>query len=242
VADVSVVEPDWADIEKAYRAGRETLRAIAERNGITEGAIRFRAKKEVWLRKPLRKPLRKFTTQTTTQELTEAQHSYINELTVDANPIQAAKRAGYVGPAQSLAQLRSNDAVQTAAMERIEAVAARCGLTAELVLRSIVRELQFDPANVFNDDGSLKPLSEIDQDTRMVLQAVETSQSGGESPVTIRKVKWATPNQARQQAMQHLGLFLADNIQQPNADKIVEIRLVPLTPLPKDVEGEVIDG
>ena len=235
-------EPDWADIEKAYRAGRETLRAIAERNGITEGAIRKRANRDDWVRKPVRKQVRKYSTQDSAYQLTEAQHAFVNELAVDANPRQAAIRAGYLEPDKSLAQLRANDAASAAAMERIEAVAERCGLTAELVMRSLVRELTFDPANVFNDDGSLKPLSEIDQDTRMVLQAIETAESGGESPVTIRKVKWATPNQARQQAMQHLGLFLADNIQKPSTDTIVEIRLVPLTPLPKDVDGEVIDG
>lgn len=43
-------EPDWSDIEKAYRAGREPLRAIAERNGITHGAINKRAKRDGWVR------------------------------------------------------------------------------------------------------------------------------------------------------------------------------------------------
>ena len=42
--------PDWAQIEAAYRAGVNTLRQIASENGITEGAIRKRAKKEDWER------------------------------------------------------------------------------------------------------------------------------------------------------------------------------------------------
>lgn len=50
MTEIVAIEPDWADIEKSYRAGRETLRAIAERNGITHGAINKRAKRDGWVR------------------------------------------------------------------------------------------------------------------------------------------------------------------------------------------------
>lgn len=44
-------EPDWADIEAAYRAGTETLRAIAARHpGVNHVAITRKAKKEGWVR------------------------------------------------------------------------------------------------------------------------------------------------------------------------------------------------
>lgn len=43
-------QPDWEAIERAYRAGQLSIRAIAERHGVTEGAVRKRAKKEGWLR------------------------------------------------------------------------------------------------------------------------------------------------------------------------------------------------
>jgi len=41
---------DWAAIEKHYRAGLKSLRTIAEEYGITEGAIRKRAKRDHWAR------------------------------------------------------------------------------------------------------------------------------------------------------------------------------------------------
>lgn len=41
---------DWAVVEKDYRAGLKSLRQIAEENGITEGAIRKRAKRDMWTR------------------------------------------------------------------------------------------------------------------------------------------------------------------------------------------------
>lgn len=45
-----VAAPDWERIELDYRAGIKTLRQIAGENGITEGAIRKRAKRDDWTR------------------------------------------------------------------------------------------------------------------------------------------------------------------------------------------------
>lgn len=45
-----MVKPDWEAIESAYRAGVLSLRDIGEKYGITEGAIRKRAKKLGWVR------------------------------------------------------------------------------------------------------------------------------------------------------------------------------------------------
>ena len=43
--------PDWEAIESAYRAGVLSLRDIGDKYGVTEGAIRKRAKKFGWVRK-----------------------------------------------------------------------------------------------------------------------------------------------------------------------------------------------
>ncbi|PAW51664.1 hypothetical protein CKQ80_23835 [Pseudomonas moraviensis] len=42
--------PDWESIERAYRAGSLSVRAIADQHDLTDGAIRKRAKKEGWTR------------------------------------------------------------------------------------------------------------------------------------------------------------------------------------------------
>ena len=42
--------PDWEAIESAYRAGLMSLREIASQHGISEGAIRKRAKRDDWSR------------------------------------------------------------------------------------------------------------------------------------------------------------------------------------------------
>jgi uncharacterized protein YjcR len=47
--------PDWEAIESAYRAGVLSLRDIGDKYGVTEGAIRKRAKKFDWVRKAVRR-------------------------------------------------------------------------------------------------------------------------------------------------------------------------------------------
>jgi hypothetical protein len=43
-------QPDWEGIERAYRAGQLSIRAIADKFGSNEGTIRSRAKKHGWQR------------------------------------------------------------------------------------------------------------------------------------------------------------------------------------------------
>jgi predicted nucleic acid-binding Zn-ribbon protein len=43
-------QPDWEAIERAYRAGLLSVRAIAEKYDTNEGTIRSRAKKNGWVR------------------------------------------------------------------------------------------------------------------------------------------------------------------------------------------------
>lgn len=45
-----MAKPDWEAIESAYRAGVMSLREIASQHGISEGAIRKRAKRDKWSR------------------------------------------------------------------------------------------------------------------------------------------------------------------------------------------------
>lgn len=46
----SAQKPDWLTIETEYRAGKRSVNALATDHGISEGAIRKRAKKEGWVR------------------------------------------------------------------------------------------------------------------------------------------------------------------------------------------------
>ncbi len=63
-----MAKPDWEAIESAYRAGVLSLRDIGDKYGVTEGAIRKRAKKFDWVRKASTQ-VRKNGTQSGTQRV-----------------------------------------------------------------------------------------------------------------------------------------------------------------------------
>lgn len=137
-------------------------------------------------------------------------------ITNGGNATQAAITAGYSDKTAGSQGQRLLKDVEIASRiaERAKAVANKYELTTELAARSIVQELTFDPAKLYRDDGSLKDIHELDEDTRMALSAVEFEQVGGkDDPVTVRKVKWANRAQAREQLMKHLGMFERDNTQ-----------------------------
>ena len=139
------------------------------------------------------------------------------------NASEAAKSAGYAESSAGVTgcRLLKDAQVRLILDERQSALANKYELTAEAIIKSIAQELHFDPANLFNEDGSVKSLVEMDADTRMALVSIETLQLGDpESPAIIRKIKWATKHQAREQAMKHLGMFEKDNGQK----SIVEVK------------------
>lgn len=144
------------------------------------------------------------------------------------NATEAAKTAGYsVKSAASQGQRLSKDVeIASQIATRAKAVANKYELTAELAARSIVQELSFDPAKLYDEDGNLKKITDLDEDTRMALTAIEFEQIGSvDAPVLVRKVKWATRASARDALMKHLGMFEADNAQQP-APASVRIEVV----------------
>ncbi len=144
------------------------------------------------------------------------------------NASEAAKSAGYSEKTarQQGARLLSDVYIRSILDERQNALANKYELTAEAIIKSIAQELHFDPADIFNADGSVKSVVEMDKDTRMALVSIETIQMGDpESPAIVRKIKWADRSKARDQAMKHLGMFEKDNAQQSH-DLNLEVKFV----------------
>lgn len=86
-------------------------------------------------------------------------------------------------------------------------------VTAEDIIKSIAQEINFDPGELYNDDGSLKKITDLPEDIRMCLQGVDFAEIAGIEGGTVTKLKWAKKNLAREQAMKHLGMFERDNQQ-----------------------------
>lgn len=133
------------------------------------------------------------------------------------NATEAAKSAGY-SPATAYSQghrLLKDAEVQRQVSSATEKIAKKYELNAEMVVKSIVQEITFDPAKLYREDGSLKDITELDEDTRASLAGVEfaTEGSAKDGFTFVRKLKWAPKQGAREQAMKHLGMFSADNTQ-----------------------------
>jgi phage terminase small subunit len=155
--------------------------------------------------------------------LTAKQERFVQEYLIDLNATQAAIRAGY--SAKTAAEIGFENLrkpqISGAIAAKQQKSAAKYELTSDLVIRSIVQELEFDPAKLYGQDGQLLPITELPEDVRMALTSIEFEQHGSpEAPVFVRKVKWAARQGAREQAMKHLGLFEKDNEQKHSLQEL----------------------
>lgn len=114
------------------------------------------------------------------------------------------------------AVLIAKDSVSAYLQKRDEELRAKYRLTTDDVIKSMSQALHFDPAKLYNEDGSLKKVTELDEDARMVLSSLEVAEIGsGDGAVVLKKLKWLDKNAVREQAIKHLGMYEADNRQKP---------------------------
>ena len=146
-------------------------------------------------------------------KLTPRQALFVEEYLKDLNATAAYIRAGY--------RARGNSAEVSAAkllrlpkvaehVERAKAArTARNKITQDDVLRELGRIAFFDIGKAFTPDGALKPLDEMDEDTRRALAGLEvvTLTSEGENIGTLKKVKITDKLGALGKLAQHLGML-----------------------------------
>jgi phage terminase small subunit len=153
-------------------------------------------------------------------------HAYIAN---GGNATEAAKAAGFSHKTAKVQGSRLLTHVDVSALiaQNAEKLAKKYDLHADMLVRSIVQEINFDPAKLFDRDGRLLPLSQMDEDTKAVLTSVEITEeeikgAGKKTIGTLRtaKVKWAPKQGAREQGMKHLGMFKADNAQRSTMDGV----------------------
>ena len=133
------------------------------------------------------------------QKLTPKRAAFVEEFACDMNATQAAIRAGYsVKTAKEQAtRLLSNVHVAAEIAKGRAARSERTGITAERILAELARIAFFDVRKLLNDDGSMKPISEIDDDTRAGIAGLELSEIRDEDG----KPHWhAEKDQDRRQA------------------------------------------
>ena len=93
------------------------------------------------------------------------------------------------------------------------------GLTIKNVLEALRRLVMADPRQLFNADGSLKPIRELDDATASMVSSFEVTENynrdGSTAIGRTSKIKMYDKNSAIDKAMRHLGAFERDNKQTP---------------------------
>ena len=132
------------------------------------------------------------------------------------NGADAARQARYSpnGAAVTANRLLRHANVLAIIEDERQKIREKYRLTAANMLRSLEQALFFDPRNLFRADGSLKGIHELDEDTAMALQAIESevvvNKRTGRATFHLKKVKWLDRNAARDQANKILGHYKAD--------------------------------
>lgn len=98
------------------------------------------------------------------RDLTPKQQRFVEEYLVDLNATAAYKRAGYSGKGNvaeaAASQLLSNVKVASAVHIMKSQRALRTEVTADWVLKTLAEEKKADLADLFEEDGSLKPVKQ----------------------------------------------------------------------------------
>jgi len=110
--------------------------------------------------------------------LTPRQSLFVKEYLVDLNATQAAIRAGYSekGAMTQGSLLLSNPKVAPMLAKAMAARAKRTEFNADRVLKEIERVATVDPIELFNEDGTMKQISDIPEDVRRAIASVDVTE------------------------------------------------------------------
>lgn len=149
--------------------------------------------------------------------LTEKQKLFCREYMVDLNATQSAKRAGYSeNTAYSIGQENLNKPEIQEYLEKLKRKRdEKVDIKAEEVLREYKRLALFDIRKIYNDNGTLKKISELDDDTAAAIVGLDFDDIilGNKTIGKTTKVKLADKKGSLDSLAKHLGLFEKDNDQ-----------------------------
>ena len=119
--------------------------------------------------------------------------------------------------------LASQDIIRQRIAQLTAPVIKKLELTITRAIEECMRIAYVDPHDLFDDNGALKPISQIDPATRAAIANLEVTelfemQGEGKDKVRVqigylKKIKLNDKNGALDKLMKHLGGYLADNDQ-----------------------------
>lgn len=142
-------------------------------------------------------------------------HLFALEYLKDLNAAQAAIRAGYSKKTakQQGQRLLTNADLKEFIDAELKARQIRTKITADRVLAELHRLATVDIGGAFNDDGSVKELSEMDEDVRRAITGIEVIEyfegcgPEREQVGVIKKIRMASKEKTLELLAKHLELL-----------------------------------
>jgi phage terminase small subunit len=138
-------------------------------------------------------------------------------ITNGGNARQAAITAGYseAGSDKASWRFQKDPEVMEMLRKRREKLIAKFELTTERTLLEIARLSYSDPRKLYNEDGTLKSIHELDDDTAAAVAIIEVDEITSQGAVVglARKTKLWNKAQALEMAAKVLGMYEKDNSQ-----------------------------
>ncbi len=144
--------------------------------------------------------------------VTPKQSLFISEYLVDGNATRAAVAAGFsvksaeVTGARLLRKPKIAKAIALRHARRVD----KLEITAERVLGELAKLAFYDPGRLFDEDGRLLPISEMDDVSRAAIAALDVEEREGtptRAATTVRKVKLADKGINLERLGRYLKLF-----------------------------------
>jgi phage terminase small subunit len=142
---------------------------------------------------------------------------FVKHYRVDRNATKAAIAAGYSEKTAGAAGFRLLRKVAIKQeIERLDAeLVKELDLSAEWVLKRLMRRANFDVRNFYREDGTLKEVKELDEETAYALQGIEIEKlyehfgkGQAKDKGTLAKIKFADRDRALELLGRHLKLFV----------------------------------
>ena len=154
------------------------------------------------------------------KELTPAERRFVGEYLVDFNATAALMRCGWsphTANQNSVYFLRKPH-VRAAIEKGIKRMEAHNVVSATRILEEVLRIATADPRRAMNDDGSMKQLQELDEDTARAVASLEVVSKpgrGDEPPTITHKLKFWDKGRATDTLLKSLGKLI-DGVQVNN--------------------------
>ncbi len=166
--------------------------------------------------------------------ISDKARTFVDEYLVDLNGTQAAIRAGYSKSTarQAASELLSRPDIQELVTKAMADRAARTHITADRVLQELAKVAFFDPRKLLYDDGTPRPVSELDDATAGGLSGMDVAQEFDKErslSAVVRKVKGYNKVEALGLCMRHLGM-LRDKVEHsgPHGQPLAAAQVVPV--------------